>query len=166
MTPERAGLFAELLTEMVEQDNYWIPDQAYYPVHRAFALPVVEVVVVRRTGAEWEFFLSWRKDDEWDCWHIPGGHWRANQTLEEACNEVSLRELSVSVRVIEEVKSHKWLDHPKYPLFNAISHVVVCETDQTIEETPDAHFFSEIPDGIMINHGDFLRKVLMVLATR
>lgn len=76
MTPDRAKLLAELLTELSEDPKGFIPDEAWNAAQKAFALPYLELAIVRRAAdGALEILLSHRTDKYWNGWHIPGGLW-------------------------------------------------------------------------------------------
>lgn len=162
MKPERARLLAELLNEMREVDGGWIPQEAWYSVQKTFALPYVEVLIVRRRqDGQYEFLLVYRADEHFVGWEIPGGLWKTRLTVEEGCADVAQRELGIKVRFVAEVMTKKWLDHPYgYP----ISHVCLCEPLERIEETEHRQFFTAPPE-IMTSyhHKEFMARALKFL---
>src|SRR3989344_5623387 len=84
MRPERARLLGELLEELAEDPKGFIPDEAWNATQKAFALPYLELAVVRRSPeGKVQILLTHRIDKDWNGWHIPGGLWRTRHTLEE-----------------------------------------------------------------------------------
>ena len=160
MRPERALFLADLLREMREEDNGFFPDEAWFEIHRNFALPYVEVALIRgRPEGGREVYLARRPegDPHWPDrpWHIPGGLWRVARKLEEACADVAQREVGVGIVSCQEVMTFKWPDHP---YANPISHVCLCEPSGPLTETADARFFAieHPPLPILIHHDKFL----------
>ncbi len=160
MRADRALLLAGLLREMRELDRGYFPDEAWLEIHKAFAIPYVEVVIPRLASTPGpEFFLLRREaaDPYWPDrpWHIPGGIWRVSDSLADACQAVALREPGVGVVNPREVMTYKWPDHP---YANAISHVCVCEPVTLPIETDVAKFWSmaELPKPLLMHHAEFL----------
>jgi len=159
MKVERAKLLAELLREMKETGGDRFPEEAWYEIHRCFAIPYVEVVLPVQEGGEWRVFLVRRDpaDPHWpgEPWHIPGGIWRVSQSREEACNAIATREIDVAVRQVREVMSYKWTDHA---YANAISHVCVCETSARPVESERARFqpVTRLPSNLLLHHREFI----------
>src|SRR5262252_8198734 len=115
MTPERAKLLGELLTELSQDARGFIPDEAWLPAQRAFALPYVEMAIVRRRPrSKIEILLTNRNDENWNGWHIPGGLWRTRQTLDECVASLVQTELNKDARVslLAQGMWEKWHDHP------------------------------------------------------
>jgi ADP-ribose pyrophosphatase YjhB (NUDIX family) len=170
MQPARARLLAELLREMREGSKDYFPEEAWYEIHRCFAIPYVEVVIVERdvVGPGRVYLVRRERDDpHWpgEPWHVPGGIWRVSQTLEEACQAVAARELDVGVSVHFEVMTLKWKDHA---YANPISHVCVCEAERTPLKSERARFFAhdELPSNMLIHHRDFVEASFAALKLR
>lgn len=127
------------------------------------SLPYVEVLLFRVVQDQWKFFLTYRKDEHFDGWHIPGGIWRTEWSIREACREVAKREIRSRVRFIEKVYDEKWFDHPYgYPH----SFVCVCFLGYGVsypQETETQRFFSEIPSPMVRHHVEFIGKALEYL---
>jgi len=160
MQRERALRLAELLREIREQDEGRFPDEAWFEIHKAFAIPYVELVILRHSAdGGLECFLSRRDDDDpyrpGRPWHIPGGIWRVSQTREDACRTVAQRELGVSIVGLTEVMTFKWPDHP---YANAIPHVCIYEPSAAPAETQTARFWSmsDLPQPMLLHHQEFL----------
>src|SRR3989339_62554 len=96
MKEERALLLAELLTEMSQDPGGFFPEEAWDVIQRAFALPVIELAVVRDCEEGLQILLVHRDDKDWRGWHVPGGQWRTCQTLEEGIKSLAEAELGTS----------------------------------------------------------------------
>ena len=159
MTAERARLLAELLREMRETCGTFFPDDAWYEIHRCFAIPYVEVVLPFYADGEWRVFLVRRDaaDPHWpgSPWHIPGGIWRVSQTREEACRSIAMKEINATLGSVREVMSYKWPDHA---YANPISHVCICEPLTQPVETENARFqpVSKLPANMLLHHREFI----------
>lgn len=162
MTPDRAKLLAELLTELSEDPRQFIPDEAWLPAQKVFALPYIEMAIVRRGPREAvQILLTHRSDEHWHGWHIPGGLWRTNQTLEGCVASIAKGELSenAGVTFLAQGIWEKWHDHP-YAM--PISHVAICVA-QNIVETKTIRWFEEIPEGLIDDCGHHARFITSVL---
>lgn len=159
MKAERAAMLAELLREMRDTAGGYFPEAAWPEIHRAFALPYVELVIPRYSARGVEFYLRRRPDGDvhWpgSPWHIPGGLWRVAQTQREACEATAQRELGLSVRSLREVMTYKWPDHP---YANPISHVCLCELSGPVPLSDAGAFFpiSDLPQPVLLHHDEFL----------
>lgn len=157
MTEYRAHLLGELLEELSEDPRGFIPEAAWAAVQRTFALPYIELAVVRRLESNVQILLSYRDDKDWCGWHIPGGLWRTRQTLVEGIAVLAKAELGTSVEVKFLTKGtwEKWKDHPYgFP----ISHIVICSATG-IAETENLRWFSEVPEGIIEDGGHHARYI-------
>ncbi len=155
MTPERAQLLGELITEMTEVDHGFIPNAAWLPIQRAFNLPYIELVVAKEINGKPHILLDYRKDEYWNGWHIPGGLWRAPWSLRQACLKIAASEkIETIAGGYREIKTHKWMDHP---YGNPISHIVVCYAAADIKTIKgQREFFSRPPADIIAHHDTFM----------
>jgi hypothetical protein len=153
----------DLLREMRKTCGDFFPEEAWYEIHRCFAIPYVEVVLPTYVQNEWRVFLVRRQADDlhWPGapWHIPGGIWRLSQTREEACNSIAMKEIDVPVGRVREVMSYKWQDHA---YANPISHVCICEALAPPVETESARFHpvSNLPPDILLHHREFIEACI------
>lgn len=153
MTPERAKLLGELLTELAEDPRGFIPDEAYLAAQKAFALSYIELAIVRR-GPQGvvQILLTHRTDTDWNGWHIPGGMWRTRKTLEEGIAGLAKTEqLGEDAKLTFLAKGtwEKWHDHP---IGVPISHVAIC-LGEGIVETEKMKWFDGVPEGMIDDHG-------------
>lgn len=166
MTEDRAALLADLLREMRETCGDYFPSEAWYEIHRCFAIPYVEVVVPAFEEGEWRVFLSQRESDDphWPGrpWHIPGGIWRVSQTREEACSVIARQELNVGLVRVREVMTYKWTDHA---YANPISHICLCEAVERPEESERAKFepVARLPANMLLHHREFVEACVSLL---
>jgi ADP-ribose pyrophosphatase YjhB (NUDIX family) len=130
MTPERSKILGELLLEMSEDPRGFIPDEAWLPAQKAFALPYVEMAIVRRSRKRIQILLAHRSDEYWVGWHLPGGLWRTRQTLQDCIASLAEIELGEGIRVslLAQGMWEKWHDHPYGSI---ISHVAICLAENT-----------------------------------
>lgn len=163
MNSVRATMLAELLGEMRRDNGDYYPAEVWLELHKAFALPYVELVIPRRVGSRWEIFLVRRppSDPYWpSTWHLPGGLWRTRQTEIQACQSVARRELGVGVARIKEVATYKWTTHP---YGNPISHVCLCRPRRRLAMAADRGYFARLPEPFIIEQIKFVKEALSYL---
>jgi ADP-ribose pyrophosphatase YjhB (NUDIX family) len=123
------------------------------PVWRALAgiAPVLAVeVLVTRSGRE--VLMTYRDDDDWTGWHVPGGFVGCGEAVETACGRIARRELGVDVRTERILGAFTWPDHP---YAHAVSLLCVC----TAPGTPAAgEFFSSVPEPVVAHHAEFVAR--------
>ena len=150
MTPERARLLAELLTEIYEKDGGFIPDPAYRPLQHLCSWGAVELFLTRENGRE--LLLRYRNDDPWDGWHVIGGYVKPPETIQAFADRTVQEEKAGMTSAVNfrQIATAKWLDHPfSFPL----SALVVCLPVGKIIERDDLRWFSvdDLPFGRMIH---------------
>jgi hypothetical protein len=163
VTSERAKLLGELITEMDQEPRGFIPEEAWGAVQKAFALPYIELAIIRCNpeSGQVEILLSHRTDQHWAGWHIPGGLWRKCHTRDECIASLVKTENlgGAAISVLTQGEWEKWHDHP---YGNPISHVVIC-TGENIVETETERWFSSVPDGMISDNGHHARFIENVL---
>lgn len=157
---EKGLALSRLVTELIGERNGFIPDEAWDAVQKAFMLPYPEVLLFKTEGGVWvnekpQALLTYRFDQDFLGWHIPGGRWSDPKlTLEEACQKVAQRELGLPVKLHHPLLFEKWDDHP---YGNPISLVCICSTPVSVIETPTMKFFDHVPTPIVSpHHADFI----------
>lgn len=161
MSPERAALLAELLTELAEDPKGFIPNEAWYAAHKALALPFIEVAIVRLKAGVPQVLLSHRVDRDWKGWHAPGGLWRTKQSLEACIKGIVKEEVGANASV-ELFQKGSWLKWDSHHYGNPISHVAIC-TGTGIVERDDLKWFSEVPHDMIDDggrHAGFITEAL------
>lgn len=152
MDPDRAKLLGELIDEMAQDPRGFIPDGAWAAVQKAFALPYIEMAIVRRgKSGQAEILLTHRTDKDRNGWHIPGGLWRTRQTLEQCIEKLAKVELGPQVvpKLVTKGTWEKWHDHP-YGV--PISHVAICVAEGVVE-SDTIQWFGGVPSGMIHDHG-------------
>ncbi len=160
MTPERAELLAELLREMAEIDGGYVPPVAWEALHRYVPIPTCELLISRNNGRE--FLLTYREDQYWRGWHIPGSFNRKPESLEETCQRIAREEVGIEgVEGLHAIALCKWDEHP----YGApLSIVLVGQpVGIPIEKPGEMGWFDRIPSPIVTNHGKFLASYLNFL---
>ena len=166
MTPERAKLLGELLTEM-RQEGEHIPEEAWLPLMDAVVTSWCEIAIAKKAGDNWKVLLTYRKDKNWDGWHIPGGLWKVQYpTFQDICNAIAQRELGIEVEFRRVIDAVKWTKHP---FAHPLALICLCEAKGEIQETETAKFFNRenLPRN-MVNdyHQKYLETVFADLEKR
>jgi len=164
METQRAQLLAQLLREMRAGDRDFFPDDVWQELHKTVAMPYIELLIPRKKGDQWEFFLTCRAalDPDWpSTWHVPGGFWRTRLTQREACQSIALRELGTQLEDdVHELMTYKWVTHPRGKV---ISHVCLCRPKGVLETNKDARFFCDIPSPFIEQEVQFIEKAISYL---
>lgn len=158
MTPERATLLGELLTELAADPKGFVPDEAWASAQKAFALPYIELAFVRRSSeGELQVLLAHRTDVDWNGWHLPGGLWRTQHTLLDAIESLSRREIGLleAPKFLAKGYWEKWHDHP---VGIPISHIVILHSDHVVE-TETVRWFTKTPPGMIRDNGHHARFI-------
>lgn len=155
MSPEDETKLGELLAEMAKDPKGFFPQGAWDALQKAIALPYLELLIVRRQPGRWwlqpEVLLSYRNDEFWQGWHIPGGLWRTRHSLAEGVASLAKKELGPDARlkILATGGWEKWLDHPYgYP----ISHIVICSVD-SVAMSGNLKWFSTPPQDMIADNG-------------
>lgn len=153
MTQKEKDTLIHLLKKLKSENLLipYMPLDVWYAVNSIIPLPAVEVLLTR---SEKDFLLTYRRDNLWDGWHIPGGFIAYKETLADACDRVARRELGISVKFEKLVTAYVWQDHP---YAGSISLVCKCTA---LEEPKEGKFFTEIPKDIIRHHGEFIQEFL------
>lgn len=153
MTEEEIKLLDKLLNQLITDDLAVpnMPKPIWKTLHRLIPWPAVEVLITQNGK---DFLLTYRKDENWDNWHIPGGFMFPCEQVEEACRRVAKRELGIDIKFVKLLMTHAWQtnDHG-----TALSLLCVCKP---LGKPQDGKFFTEIPEGIIPEHGEFVKKFL------
>jgi ADP-ribose pyrophosphatase YjhB (NUDIX family) len=147
----------ELLVRLLEQlraEGLGVPHMPFEVLRTFRGLVMQTAVEVLLTNAEGAFLLTWRSDDFWHGWHIPGGYVAPEETTEAACRRIARRELGVDVTLRKLAGAYTWTDHPYASM---ISIVCQCDCGQA---PSDGRYFAAIPDGVLPNHRPFLEAFL------
>lgn len=163
MESKKERLLAELLREVTEKENGYIPEESYLLIHRLVSWGVVEVLITRNEGRE--FLLRYRHDKWFKGWHIPGGYVRPKESIQQACNRMAQEDAGIrGVSDLKLIAAMKWLDHPFASPFCLL---LACQPVEEVVEKADLKFFSTIPE-ILIhpNHTLYLQTYLDYLSNR
>lgn len=163
MELEKERLLAELLEEVVQKEGSYLPEKAYFLIHRLVCWGAVEVLITRNEGKE--FLLRYREDKWFRGWHIPGGYIKPTESIQEACNRMAQEDAGVdSVNGLKLVAVMKWSDHP----FSApLCLLLTCEPNEKVVERNDLKFFSDVPEPMIHrNHILYLQTYLEYLRSQ
>jgi len=150
MTSEREALLAELLNEVYEKENGFIPTPAYHPFHRICSWGAVEVLMISVDGKR--VLLKYRDDLPFSGWHVVGGYVRPKETIQMFADRTAKEERADITGMINFrcIAICKWLDHPfSFPL----CALMVCNPLGDIIERDDLKWFhvDNLPLGRMIH---------------
>lgn len=165
MTEEKLKLLAELLEEMAHQYRGWTPTEVWRASQVAFCRPALEIIITRNKGKE--FLLSYRKDKDYDAWHIPGGFILVRETIEDACNRIVCKELGIKgLNGLKLIDAFKW-SWPGHPFGGSpISLVYAISSLKEVEETCTVKYFREIPRNTIPEHAGFLKTYINTLKVK
>jgi len=152
MKPERIKLFLELTEEIGQESKInggFLPKEVWLAINKLVPRPVIELIVTRNEGRE--FLLVYRRDEWWDGWHVPGGYMLNNETIEDAANRMSRKDLGIGVAGLKVIGVFPQLKHPYYG-GSPLSIIIVCGPIGEIEENVDMRFFDHVPEPMIFNH--------------
>jgi ADP-ribose pyrophosphatase YjhB (NUDIX family) len=151
--------FVEELNALQPTPN--LPFDVWKAIGRLVVQPAVELVIENECGG---VLLTYRKDQYWDAWHIPGGFMAPGESIAETCSRVAKRELGIDVDFRKVIDVCSWPEHPPHPYASLISIFAKCVLAG--EEPPhDGTFYgssdygsSDWPQKILPAHESFLRR--------
>lgn len=138
--------FIQLIDALADEGGSFpnMPGEIFSVIGRIVPLIAVEIGLSRNT--EREVLLTWRDDEVWHGWHLPGGYVGINESIEEACKRIALRELAVDLQFISLVDTFCWPDHPMGSVISLICH---CE----LKTSPnDGLWYSTLPSPMVPHH--------------
>lgn len=153
MTPKEIKKLTQLLKKLRSDDLLPpnTPFEVWSQLQTILPAPAVEIILTNSNKA---FLLTYRKDNYWDDWHIPGGFMVAKETVSQACKRIAKRELGISVRLEKIENIFTWKNHP---YANAMSIICFCKP---LGKPKDGKFFTKIPKNTIPQHKKYLKKVL------
>src|SRR5688500_9456234 len=122
MTPEETKQLVTLLDKL-RTDDLLPPNMPYdvwKAIHRIVPIPTIEAIVTRDGK---DFVLTYRKDNDWDGWHIPGSYMHYRESIEDGCKRIGQVELGIDIVFDKCIGAYMWPDHP---FSSALSLVCVC----------------------------------------
>ncbi|MFA5888607.1 MAG: NUDIX domain-containing protein [Candidatus Paceibacterota bacterium] len=151
MTPERIKLFTELVQEVLTTDSGFIPKPVWVLIQKLVPLPAIELILQKGN----QFLLTYRKDEYWDGWHIPGGFVMRKESLHEAANRIAKGELGIGgVLNLKQIAVKKLRNHPYGG--SPVAIVLVGQQVGEIVETEKIRFFDHIPQPMVADHAEYL----------
>jgi ADP-ribose pyrophosphatase YjhB (NUDIX family) len=125
---------------------------AVWKALRGLVVQTAVEVLITRNGKD--FLLTWREDEYWKGWHIPGGFLCPEESLEAACKRLAKNELEIDVFFQRLAAAYVWPDHP---YASVVSLVCICTTGS---EPRNGSFHQAIPHDVVPQHRAFLRSFL------
>lgn len=100
-------------------------------------------------------------------WHFPGGTVFYKETIEQAVHRIAEDELGVQVEIVDLLGYIEFTSEEKERGFGwTISLAVLCKIVEgeikSSEESSEVGFFKTLPEGIIKEQADFLKKVGLV----
>ncbi len=163
MEERDAEELTRILTVVGKEGGYMPTQESFLAMHTVIPWPAVEALLVDPDDPK-KFFLTWREDEYWHGWHIPGSYIRVTHaSLEDACRAVAEKELgnTFTITSVKLIDAYLWPDHP---YGHPISLVYACRIDSRPPLNERARFFSEIPSPIVPHHADFVKAYLRSLS--
>lgn len=124
-----------------------MPQEVFYALRGIVALTAVEVLVVDDRN---RVLLTWRDDEHWRGWHLPGGFVAPFEPLAAACSRIAQRELMADVQFERVIDAASWADHP---YASVVSIVCRCRASGPLRV---GEFFDAAPDSLIEQHRPFL----------
>jgi ADP-ribose pyrophosphatase YjhB (NUDIX family) len=111
----------------------------------------VELCLTRPTHED-AIWLSYRDDESWRGWHIPGGFVGAGESLADACRRIGARELGVELELGAVVGDFAWPDHPCGAVLS-----LLCAVRSEVEPGADrGRWFEALPNDMVSHHAEFV----------
>lgn len=131
----------QLLKKVADEERGWIPEECKVSFYKLVVTPFIELVIIRRTKQGREYFLTYRKDEYFTGWHVPGGMVKPNhpENLAGMCKALIDRELPGG-RIVGDIRIMKALKWAEHPWGNPLAIVCLCEIEN-IKETEKEKFF-------------------------
>lgn len=154
MTNEQIEQLIKLIqlaaTEDIRLPNLPLP--LFKAVASFVPLIAVEVILVDKKN---RFLLTYREDEYWKGWHIPGGFIGYGESLPLACTRISQRELNIEVEFMKVLHAQSWEN--RHPYSAPVSIFCLCKMRG--EQIPcDGTFFSKHPKDTIEFHKEFFEK--------
>ena len=172
---EEAEAAAEVLDRVGDmirsgQSQHPIPEPLFEPLHRVVPFPAIDIVLVNDENK----VLMVKRDDKYFAgWELVGGYGHWQESLEEWCNRLSLRDVGVTVHLEGFIAIHKWQprrEGAEWVLEHAhgapISLVALCRlTSGPTRKDVVIEYFDHVPEGMVPNHGRFVEVALEAMKT-
>lgn len=158
MNQRKLLLLRSLISELGNEHLDMIPIDVWLALHKLVPLPAVEVLITRNNGTE--FLLTYRSDEYWEGWHIPGGFIKLkDKSIERTFNRIARDEVGISgVHSLNLVTVVMWEEHAYGG--SPVSILYSCLPNEDVKESETMRFFSSIPINIISHHSEFLEAYL------
>lgn len=124
----------------IENPYKGLPQEIFIALTKLVPFISCEVVLVH---AKKEILLTWRNDQWWTGWHLPGGLMRLGESFKESLRNTAKRELGIRLTSFEFLFLH---NYQKGQRGHAISLVFLCRTNQ---KPNDGKFFKTMPEDLI-----------------
>ena len=145
------------LMRLMYKAEFPLPRDLFYAWCQNFAVPCVEIAILREGANEREIYLTYRDDEFFKGWHIPGAVVQAGETVEEVFERIARDELQGAECTRRFFSWFEYLQGSgagQSARGHAISLVFSADAPSTIRESDTAKFFpfSKIPDDLISEH--------------
>ena len=138
------------LSKKVKNPKQGLPQGVFDAISQLVPFPACEIVVFNSKG---EMLLTWRQDQWWNGWHIPGGLMRFKETFQERLNNTAKKELGAGI------KSFKFLFVENYYTElrgHSVSCVFLCKLTRPPKQ---GKFFKTMPKDLIKQHKIVWKKI-------
>lgn len=137
MTIDEQKKIVEVLKHVAPAPH--LPKELFNQIIKLMPGTVLELVITRDGK---DFLLTYRKDENFEGWHFPGGFLGYRETFEAAAQRIAMRELGVKLQNIEYLDVLNYI-HGEDPRAHLVAHVFRATT---MEKPKDGQYFSEAPE--------------------
>jgi ADP-ribose pyrophosphatase YjhB (NUDIX family) len=143
-----------------ETEEYPLTAEEFQTIYSKVPRITVEIVIKSNDGV----LLTMRDIEPYKgSWHLPGGTVYFDESLSDAVKRVAKNELGVTVTSSKFIDYIEYRTHLQYSFDSPIGMAFLVEFEGEIvldRQASEAKYFTEIPSNIVIEQGDFLRKIL------
>ena len=140
---------------LAKQDKILLPNlplRLFEALNEYVSLPVVEVILVDKQN---RFLLTYRDDEHWHGWHIPGGFVGVRESIQNACSRIAMRELGIECTFIKVVNAIAWENNHDFS--SPISIFCLC-TVKGDKAPQDGTYFDTCPEDTIGFHKAFFSQ--------
>lgn len=140
--------------------NKFLTQQEYKEVFSRVPRICVDLLIYNNE----EFLLTKRTIEPYkNFWHIPGGRVYFGESFEETAKRIAKKELNIDIELKDQISCIEFFDL-KDANYHDISIIFLATTNtrdvKLNNEASEFQFFSEIPEGTIKEHKDFLENYL------
>ncbi|MFA6432640.1 MAG: NUDIX domain-containing protein [Candidatus Paceibacterota bacterium] len=146
------------LIKLMGKVTFPLPPEVFSAWCLAFPTIAAELAVMRNNDGVREIFLTYREDEFFKGWHIPGSIHLPNEKFEDTLDRVITSEMGMSSSTPYEF--YRWFQYQpgngigESPRGDVITLMFVCEKPGNVEESDIAKFFplTEMPEDLLLIH--------------